>query len=172
MDTHHLTPGLDLRALQRTSWEVAESKGFHDAQEDLPRKTLALYLRLLLTVGELSEAAEELREGHAPGHLYYEHETPNGVVPLDEPIAIWTEQRPGRWIVSCTFDDAQQAGSGNIQDYERLTIGKPAGFPVELADVLIRLCDLAEGCGVDLSLVTKAKEDYNRTRAFLHGKQA
>lgn len=115
---------MNLKDLQKSSFEVAESKGFHKAQEATDPVILALYLRTLLTIGELSEAAEELRSGRLPTEIYYEED------------------------------------------------GKPQGFPIELADALIRLCDLAESCGVDLTEAVEAKEAYNRTRAYLHGKTA
>ena len=40
----------------------------------------------------------------------------------------------------------------------------------ELADEIIRVCDYAEGHGIDLEAVVKAKMAYNRTRPYMHGK--
>jgi NTP pyrophosphatase (non-canonical NTP hydrolase) len=47
--------------------------------------------------------------------------------------------------------------------------GKPHGFAQELADVAIRLGDLAEITGIDLEKEIEMKMAYNKTRPFLHG---
>jgi NTP pyrophosphatase (non-canonical NTP hydrolase) len=47
---------------------------------------------------------------------------------------------------------------------------KPEGFGVELADAIIRIADLAEHTGVDLSLMIGEKMAYNATRPYMHGK--
>jgi NTP pyrophosphatase (non-canonical NTP hydrolase) len=46
---------------------------------------------------------------------------------------------------------------------------KPVGFPIELADTLIRICDLAESAGIDLNAALKIKMNYNATRPWRHG---
>lgn len=46
---------------------------------------------------------------------------------------------------------------------------KPVGFPVELADSVIRITDLAERMNIDLEWWIAAKHSYNRTRPFRHG---
>jgi len=46
---------------------------------------------------------------------------------------------------------------------------KPVGFAVELADTLIRICDLAESAGIDLNAALKIKMNYNATRPWRHG---
>ena len=51
----------------------------------------------------------------------------------------------------------------------RMEDGKPTGFPVELADVLIRVADLAESAGIDLNAALKIKMHYNATRPWRHG---
>lgn len=48
--------------------------------------------------------------------------------------------------------------------------GKPEGFGVELADVVIRVADLAEKLNIDLSALVQEKMDFNATRPFKHGK--
>lgn len=40
----------------------------------------------------------------------------------------------------------------------------------ELADVIIRVADYAQGFGIDLGAVVEAKMAYNRTRPYKHGK--
>lgn len=47
--------------------------------------------------------------------------------------------------------------------------GKPGGFPSELADVVIRVMDMAEWLGIDLEQVIVIKNKYNQTRSYRHG---
>lgn len=46
---------------------------------------------------------------------------------------------------------------------------KPEGFPIELADCIIRICDAAEYFGIDLERAIKVKMEYNKTRSYKHG---
>jgi hypothetical protein len=46
---------------------------------------------------------------------------------------------------------------------------KPLGFPIELADIVIRVFGLAAACGVDLGAAVKRKMEFNRTREHRHG---
>ena len=48
--------------------------------------------------------------------------------------------------------------------------GKPIGLPSELADIIIRVGDLAGILGVDLQAAVIRKMAYNETRPFKHGK--
>jgi NTP pyrophosphatase (non-canonical NTP hydrolase) len=57
--------------------------------------------------------------------------------------------------------------NGNLQaDYEG---SKPVGFPSELADILIRVFDLAGALGIDLDKAVAEKMSYNQTRSHRHG---
>lgn len=47
--------------------------------------------------------------------------------------------------------------------------GKPEGVDIELADVVIRVADMAEELGIDLETAIKVKLAYNRTREHKHG---
>lgn len=47
---------------------------------------------------------------------------------------------------------------------------KPEGFPSELADIVIRVCDLAEHLGIDLEKEIRLKSNYNETRPKGHGR--
>lgn len=46
---------------------------------------------------------------------------------------------------------------------------KPEGVGSELADVFIRLADMADVFGIDLSFEVERKIAYNRTRPYQHG---
>lgn len=48
---------------------------------------------------------------------------------------------------------------------------KPVGFPTELADIIIRVADLAGYLMIDLDGVTAEKMAYNETRPAKHGKR-
>lgn len=52
----------------------------------------------------------------------------------------------------------------------RLHGGKPVGFPSELADIVIRVGDLAKRMGIDLENEIITKMAYNATRTHKHGK--
>ena len=47
---------------------------------------------------------------------------------------------------------------------------KPEGFPSELADIIIRVGDLAGRMGIDLEFEVVTKMVYNATRPTKHGK--
>lgn len=46
---------------------------------------------------------------------------------------------------------------------------KPEGFPVEIADVVIRIADLCGQYSIDLEDAIRIKTKYNKTRSFRHG---
>lgn len=49
--------------------------------------------------------------------------------------------------------------------------GKPCGLPTELADIVIRTCDLAGSLGIDLEAAVRQKHEFNKTRPHKHGKR-
>jgi len=57
---------------------------------------------------------------------------------------------------------------GNM-DYSETETGKPVGFPAELADIVIRVFDLAGYLEIDLESVIRKKHEYNKTRTYRHG---
>jgi NTP pyrophosphatase (non-canonical NTP hydrolase) len=50
--------------------------------------------------------------------------------------------------------------------------GKPEGLPSELADIVIRVAQLAHGMGIDLGAAVETKMAYNVTRPRKHGGRA
>lgn len=46
---------------------------------------------------------------------------------------------------------------------------KPIGFDSELADIVIRVMDLAEHLGIDLERAIQEKHEFNQTRPMRHG---
>ncbi len=54
-----------------------------------------------------------------------------------------------------------------VTEYE--DSGKPVGFPSELADIVIRVFDLAGAMGIDIEAEISRKMLFNRSRAARHG---
>ena len=50
--------------------------------------------------------------------------------------------------------------------------GKPEGFGTELADIIIRVADLAGKMNIDLDLEIRRKAAYNETREYRHGNKS
>lgn len=48
---------------------------------------------------------------------------------------------------------------------------KPCGFPVEIADTIIRLLHLGRNFGIDFDAVVEEKLAYNASRPMKHGRQ-
>lgn len=92
-----------------------QKKGFNDG--------FSLDRALLLVHSELSEAVEELRNGHTETEIYLSEK------------------------------------------------GKPEGFPVEIADALIRLLHICARCEIPIGQVMQQKDAYNDTRTYKHGKK-
>lgn len=108
---------LNIKGVAERCQATSVAKGFVETPVNVDQK-------LLLAVGELVEAQNELRDGHAPTEIYF----PEGSL-------------------------------------------KPEGFPIELADAVIRILQLAESLGIDIMKAMELKMDYNDTRPFKHGKQ-
>lgn len=49
--------------------------------------------------------------------------------------------------------------------------GKPEGVASELADVVIRVCDMAGHLGINLAAEIRRKSDFNESRSVRHGKR-
>lgn len=49
--------------------------------------------------------------------------------------------------------------------------GKPEGFPIEIADAVIRLCHICAALGINLKLMMALKIAYNESRPAMHGRK-
>jgi NTP pyrophosphatase (non-canonical NTP hydrolase) len=67
--------------------------------------------------------------------------------------------------VSEALEDVRKNNMAFVTDQN----GKPCGLPSELADVIIRVLDLAEYLAIDMEAVLIAKHNYNKTRSYRHG---
>lgn len=100
---------------------------------------------LALVHSEVSEALEDYRNGHAPAAMYAVcQECGETRTPEDWPVA------PFGWLC------------------HGLAL-KPEGIPSELADIIIRVLDIAGYYDIDIEGAMLVKAKYNESRAHRHG---
>lgn len=96
-----------------------------------------------LIVTEVGEMFEAHRDGQLPVEFWYEHKgRPAG---------------PDRITPNHTHELDEEPP-------------KPIGIPAELADIVIRACNMAGEYGIDLERAIREKTEYNRTRPHKHGR--
>lgn len=134
---------MTIREMCKRAQEGSIAKGFAVAGQ-MPN----IDQKLVLAIGELVEAQNELRNGMSPAEVYIND--PSGPVSIGYPF-LFFEQNPKN---------------------------KPEGFLIELADAVIRIGQLAQaivdangGTRIDLQDAIAIKMDYNATRPYLHGKR-
>lgn len=82
---------------------------------------------------------------------------------------VWTFLGNLHAEVSEAWEEARKPDFDPKRIYQHEGSDKPEGFPIELADVIIRLADTAKHLGIDLEMAIKIKMAYNATRPHLHG---
>lgn len=117
---------MNLNLLAKKIHTTAREKGWYDAGERNKAELIALIH------AELSEALEELRNGHKANEVYF--------------------------------------SKVNIAD-DGKAIPKPEGFPIEIADVIIRILDMCAYLNVDIEEAIEIKMEFNKNRGHKHGKQ-
>lgn len=66
-----------------------------------------------------------------------------------------------------------RGGVVNSQPYDdEFASGKPVGIPSELADIVIRVANMAGEYGIDLERAIDEKMEYNAGRPRMHGRKA
>ena len=84
----------------------------------------------------------------------------------------WEEPREDGTLIALIMSEAAEAlealRKGNGPD-ERCP--QFSGAEVELADVVIRIMDMAEARGWDVAGAIVAKHEFNKTRPYKHGKE-
>jgi NTP pyrophosphatase (non-canonical NTP hydrolase) len=73
-------------------------------------------------------------------------------------------------IVSEAVEAMEELRAGKSPIAREIIGGKPEGFGSELADIVIRVFDLAMNEKIDLATELLEKMAYNKTRPSLHGK--
>ncbi|MFU0828612.1 MAG: Nucleotide pyrophosphohydrolase [Lachnoclostridium sp.] len=68
-----------------------------------------------------------------------------------------------------TYYSAKEHGMTVISKTKQPGYDKPEGIPSELADVIIRICDMCHHYGIDLKKALLEKHEYNKSRPYKHG---
>jgi len=78
------------------------------------------------------------------------------------------ELRDGKRIDEVYYE---RANLGEMPDGNIKWGKKPCGFPVEIADAIIRLLDICGAFNIDIEEVIDMKLAYNKTRPAKHGRK-
>jgi NTP pyrophosphatase (non-canonical NTP hydrolase) len=104
---------------------------------------------LALVASEAFEAIEEVRDGHEMTETYYSFK------PVPPSLAV-------------EFN----SGAAAREYWEATQTPKPEGVPSELADVIIRVLDIADAYGLNIGDAVIEKLNHNATRGLHHGGKA
>ena len=146
---------MNIRDLQREAHAIAKDKGWWDEERNFGDL-------IALVHSELSEALEAYREWGLAGSLEVLRRTlsPRYATPeeSEEDVECWNilDEDTDRWDLWEFAEYAMQC--------------KPEGVASELADVVIRVADMAEWYGYDLSIAEEKKPfDYFEPSALTFG---
>lgn len=169
MDMGQAFEGLALIA--KRCWQTSDDKGWH--KEKARSALIVDALRLFDREFKTDESAEALRSYEE------EHRRTKGVPVMSKLMLICTEVAEAAEVFRNAklfqdLDACYEAGDEKGTYFLRYTDrernpAKPEGFGSELADIVIRVFDLAEDLGIDLAAEIKRKMFFNESRAYRHG---
>lgn len=153
------------RALREVTESESHSRAVYtaeaalDAHDDAVTDGLDSVLKRLSDPRSISEWVTQIHElSRAKGWYDDAHNIPRDQLVIVKLALIHSEISE---VLECVRDGAM----GTYRTSE----GKPEGFPIELADALIRICDLAGFVGCDLEAAVYTKHAFNKTRPHRHG---
>lgn len=136
---------LELESFAHDAWHVADEHGWHERNPKVD-EIAARYAEE--TARHVRQTVSALRHTGKTGRWYLDDDrhTPSNSATLASLLMVADEVAEAIQAVQC-----------------------PAQLQSELADIIIRVCDLAVTLGVNLPEVVKAKHEINKTRPHRHG---
>jgi NTP pyrophosphatase (non-canonical NTP hydrolase) len=154
---------MHIREMQQKAGEDSKRKGFHDAPA-----TVGDLLMLVCT--EAAEAMEDYRTHEAPDGAKEAGFELTDIIFASDDGGVYSEQKTDADIEEMLAEErAEPDGLTPEREKDIRKLYKPCGFPSELADIIIRVGDLAYRYGIDLEKAIEEKMKYNATRTFMHG---
>lgn len=174
---------MNLNELAKEAYENSKAKGFWEKEPN------RLAEKIALMHSELSEALEEVRANKPPGFIYWKDEREYG---LDYVLGQIKEEcaadvsRGNAIANDIAYDLIEDfmkklyevgytlKGKSIVGEYTEDTPAtvKPEGFPVEVADLIIRCLDVCGRYEIDIERAIRLKMAHNATRSKLHGGKA
>lgn len=167
-----------IRLIAKKCWQTSDDKGWHQEKKIYANLKLALEAAPGL-VGDRLGALEMLTQAIEPALGALGGERTKGVPVMSKLMLICTEVAEAAEVFRNAklfqdLDACYEAGDEKGTYFLRYTDrernpAKPEGFGSELADIVIRVFDLAEDLGIDLAAEIKRKMFFNESRAYRHG---
>lgn len=139
---------LTLNEIARRSHETSKEKGWWEGKLD-PKDRSFVPEKLMLIVSEASEALESYRKG--------------------EPLSCYRCDVAGEETIEIVNRHPNEPNGVLTTCPDHQVRAKPEGMASELADIVIRVGDLAERLGINLGQAVEEKHAYNLTRSHKHG---
>jgi hypothetical protein len=86
---------------------------------------------------------------------------------LSEALEIYREKGASAITEVQPFEWLEYTSNGKIG--MEVVSSVPGGIPIELADVILRIFDYSETCGINMQKAIETKMEYNKTRPYRHG---
>lgn len=150
-----LMTDLTVKQLARQSYENSEAHGFWDS----PETNETIPSKLMLIVSEVAEALESYRDPRADTSIK---------VPMDQFRQMTRYMRMASYANSDVATEVSLLVA-HCEEMSETFDRKPKGFESELADVFIRLGDLAGQQGIDIEKAIQEKHQFNIGRSRMHG---
>lgn len=89
----------------------------------------------------------------------------------DALVATWPKRNVGELLMLCVSELAEAFEEYRIGKFDEVYVaaGKPEGGPIELADAIIRITEMAAERGMDLDEAVRHKAAFNKSRPHRHG---
>lgn len=167
-----------LRLIAKQCWQTSDDKGWHQEKKVYANLKIALGAIPGL-IGDRPGAVELLTQAIEPALGVMGGERTKGVPVMSKLMLICTEVAEAAEVfrnaklfqrLDTCYEAGDEKGTYFLDYVDReQRPAKPEGFGSELADIVIRVFDLAEDLGIDLAAEIKRKMHFNESRAYRHG---